>query len=123
MNRTNSTTFYRTTRTFEAIYAGCIPAFIVDRNTFPFQDILDYSRFSVTIPENEAHRVEEILEAYDDERLFELQANLLKVREAFLFQEGREWERKGPLFFSLVSMAMRLPMEYPQVGSCLSSVS
>ncbi|GAA5888016.1 hypothetical protein JCM6882_000250 [Rhodosporidiobolus microsporus] len=107
-----------TTRTFEAIYAGCIPAFIVDRNLFPFQDILDYSRFSVTIPENDAHRVEEILSAYSEAQLAELQANLVKVREAFLFQEGNEWERRGPLFFSLVSMAMRLPLQYPSVGSC-----
>ncbi|BGP13960.1 hypothetical protein JCM10213_005544 [Rhodosporidiobolus nylandii] len=107
-----------TTRTFEAIYAGCIPAFIVDRNLFPFQDILDYSRFSVTIPENEAHRVEELLSAYTEDQLAELQANLVKVRDAFLFKEGEEWERRGPLFFSLVSMAMRLPLQYPAVGSC-----
>jgi hypothetical protein len=109
---------YRTTRTFEAIYAGCIPAFIVDRNIFPFQDILDYSRFSISIPENDAHRVEEILSSYTEAQLAELQANLVKVREAFLFDEGREWERRGPLFFSLVSMAMRLPLQYPGVGSC-----
>ncbi|GAA5944712.1 exostosin family protein, partial [Sporobolomyces koalae] len=107
-----------TTRTFEAIYAGCIPAFIVDRNLFPFQDILDYSRFSITIPENEAHKVEDILSAYTPEQLDSLQANLVKVRDAFLFRDGYEWERKGPLFFSLVSMAMRLPLQYPQVGSC-----
>ncbi|GAA5884240.1 hypothetical protein JCM16303_002422 [Sporobolomyces ruberrimus] len=109
-----------TTRTFEAIYAGCIPAFIVDRNLFPFQDILDYSRFSITIPENEAHRVEEILSVYTPEQLDDLQANLVRVRDAFLFKHGEEWERKGPLFFSLVSMAMRLPLQYPQVGSCVS---
>ncbi|GAA6064452.1 hypothetical protein JCM10212_005201 [Sporobolomyces blumeae] len=108
-----------TTRTFEAIYAGCIPAFIVDRNLFPFQDILDYSRFSITIPENEAHKVEEILSAYTAEQLDSLQANLVKVRDAFLFKDGDEWNRKGPLFFSLVSMAMRLPLQYPQVGSCV----
>ncbi|GAA5859151.1 hypothetical protein JCM1840_003777 [Sporobolomyces johnsonii] len=107
-----------TTRTFEAIYAGCIPAFIVDRNLFPFQDVLDYSRFSVTIPENEAHRVDELLSAYTPAQLAELQANLVKVREAFLFKEGAEWDRKGPLFFSLVSMAMRLPLQFPAVGSC-----
>ncbi|ORY72257.1 Proteophosphoglycan ppg4 [Leucosporidium creatinivorum] len=108
-----------TTRTFEAIYAGCIPAFVVDRNLFPFQDILDYSRFSITIPEAEAHRAEDILASYSDDRLAELQANLLRVREAFIFKEGEEWERKGPVFFSLVSMAMRLELEYPQVGSCV----
>jgi len=117
---TDDSSSRRTTRTFEAIYAGCIPAFIVDRNLFPFQDILDYSRFSVTIPENEAHRIDEILSAYSPEQLDSLQANLVKVRDAFLFDHGDEWNRKGPLFFSLVSMAMRLPLKYPQVGSCVS---
>ncbi|BGP53963.1 hypothetical protein JCM8202v2_001535 [Rhodotorula sphaerocarpa] len=107
-----------TTRTFEAIYAGCIPAFIVDRNLFPFQDILDYSKFSVTIPEADAHRVEEILAAYTPTQLAEMQAHLVRVREAFLFDDGHEWERRGPLFFSLVSMAMRLPLQYPATGSC-----
>lgn len=118
--RSDRSSSRRTTRTYEAIYAGCIPAFIVDRSSLPFQDILDYSRFSVTIPENEADRVEEILESYDEVTLFEMQAYLLKVREAFLFKEGEEWERKGPLFFSLVSMAMRLPLGYPSTGSCLT---
>ncbi|KDE08122.1 hypothetical protein MVLG_01603 [Microbotryum lychnidis-dioicae p1A1 Lamole] len=107
-----------TTRTFEAIYAGCIPAFIVDRNLFPFQDILDYSLFSVSIPESEAHRVEEILESYPEQQLIEMQAVLVKVRDAFVFDHGHEWERKGPLFFALVSMMMRLDLGYPQVGSC-----
>ncbi|BGP46109.1 hypothetical protein JCM10450v2_001949 [Rhodotorula kratochvilovae] len=110
-----------TTRTFEAIFSGCIPAFIVDRNLFPFQDILDYSKFSVTIPESEAHRVEEVLGAYTDAQLVELQAHLVKVRDAFLFADGDEWDRKGPLFFALVSMAMRLPLTYPAVGSCSAS--
>lgn len=111
--------FNRTTRTFEAIYAGCIPAFVVDRNLFPFQDILDYSRFSITIPEADAHRVEDILASYSEEQTIDLQANLLKVRDAFIFKEGEEWGRKGPLFYSLVSMAMRLDLEYPQEGSCI----
>ncbi|KAL8286616.1 hypothetical protein RQP46_004144 [Phenoliferia psychrophenolica] len=106
------------TRAFEAIYAGCIPAFVVDRNIFPFQDVLDYSLFSVSIPENDAHRVEEFLAVYTDAQLSQLQAHVLRVREAFLFKEGEEWERKGPLFFSLVSMAMRLYLGYPEVSTC-----
>lgn len=109
----------RTTRTFEAIYAGCIPAFIVDRNLFPFQDILDYNKFSITVSEAEAHHVEEILASYSEEQLIDLQSNLLRVREAFIFKDGQEWNRKGPLFHSLVSMAMRLDLEYPQTGSCV----
>lgn len=50
-----------------------------------------------------------------------MQAYLVKVREAFLFKEGEEWGRKGPLFFALVSMAMRLPLGYPATSSCLAA--
>lgn len=57
---------------------------------------------------------------YTDAQLAELQAHVLRVREAFLFKEGEEWDRKGPLFFSLVSMAMRLYLGYPEVSSCPS---
>ncbi|KAK4053778.1 hypothetical protein OIV83_001434 [Microbotryomycetes sp. JL201] len=101
-----------TTRTYEAIYAGCIPAFIVDRNLLPFQDVLDYSKFSVTIPESEAHQVEDILARYTDSQMTELQTNLLKVRDAFVFGVDKgsgkaedvtasEWDRKGDLLSAL----------------------
>lgn len=106
----------RTTRTFGAIYAGCIPVFLADRNIYPYQDVLDYSRFSLTIPETEAHRVEEILGAISDDHLVALQSALLAVREAFTFDEGHEWERRGPFFFALVSMAMRLRLRYPRTS-------
>ncbi|KAK4058870.1 hypothetical protein OIO90_000316 [Microbotryomycetes sp. JL221] len=118
-----------TTRTYEAIYAGCIPAFITDRNLLPFQDVLDYSKFSISIPESEAHRIEDILSTYSEIQMIELQRNLLKIRDGFLFiVEGNqnqdkdlislEWDRKGPLFYSLVSMSMRLDLEYPEMGTC-----
>jgi hypothetical protein len=117
----------RTERTFEAIYAGCIPVFLADRNLFPYQDILDYSLFSLTIAENEAHRVEEILSSYNDEEISRMQINGLRIRDAFVYDVGvkgdgvntREWERKGPLFFALVGMKMRLGLQY---GGCSSVI-
>lgn len=114
----------RTERTFEAIYVGCIPVFLADRNIFPYQDILDYSLFSITIPENEAHKIESILSAYSEGAIARLQIFGLRVRDAFLYDVGpegdgmntSEWEReKGPLFWSLVSMKMRLGLKY---GGC-----
>lgn len=103
----------RSTRTFEAIYAGCIPVFLADRTTFPYQDILDYSLFSITIPETSIHHLDSILAQYSPATLQGLQAHLLKVREVFMYKEGEEWERLGPLFFALVGMALRLPLRYP----------
>lgn len=75
--------------------------------------MLDYSRFSVTVPENEAHRIEDILGAYTDEQLVALQSALFTVRDAFIYDEGREWRREGPLYFALVSMALRLGLGFP----------
>lgn len=99
----------------EALYTGCVPAFIADKNIYPFQDIFDYSLFSVTISENEAHRIEQILQLYDEETIASLQVNGLRVREAFLYANESGLERTGPLFYALVSMKMRLSLSY---GSC-----
>ena len=117
-----------TTRTFDAVFAGCIPVFLVDRNLFPHQDVFDYAQFSLTIPENEAHRVEQVLEQVGEEEAARMQVALLKVRESFIFREegGGVWERgargegKGPAWMGRVAMALRLGLGYPSAGSCLS---
>lgn len=120
-----------TTRTFDAIFAGCIPVFLVDRALQPYQDVYDYAQFSLSIPENEAHRVEEVLAAVGEEEAGRMQVALLKVRESFVFREGgkggsEEWERgargegRGPAWMGRVGMAMRLGLGYPSVGSCLA---
>ena len=108
-----TSTSLRTTRAYEAIYAGCIPVFLADRNYPPFADILDYSAFSITIAENSIHKIEDILSGYSADDIAHLQVAGLKVRDAFLYQEGFETERKGPLFYSQLSMALRLPLLWP----------
>ena len=40
----------------EAIWAGCVPVFIMDEHRLPFSCFFDWSSFSVTIPEAQAHR-------------------------------------------------------------------
>jgi len=41
-----------TLRLFESILAGCVPVLINDHIRFPFEDALDYRRFTVKWPEN-----------------------------------------------------------------------
>lgn len=116
-----------TTRTADAIFAGCVPVFVADRALAPSQDVFDYAQFSVSVPENEAHRVGEVLARISAEEVGRMQVALLKVRESFVFQEGSEWERgrregggRGPGWMGRVGMAMRLGLGYPSVGSCLA---
>ena len=120
------------TRTFEAIYAcarrlcdladglsGCIPAIMADRNTFPWEDVLDWSTFSITIPETtSASRVDALLESIDDATVAALQAAVLRVRDLFIYapathEPAEELERLGPLRMALVSMAMRIDLSWP----------
>ncbi|KAH8927649.1 glycosyltransferase family 47 protein [Atractiella rhizophila] len=103
-----------TTRTYEAMYAGCIPVFLADRNLPPFHDIFDWTTFSINIPETSAHRYVDILRAIEPLRTMELQAALLKVREYFVFYGENEFERdEGPLRATLVDLKLRLGLKYP----------
>ncbi len=47
----------------------------------------------------------------------QMQANLLAIREAFLYSTDEnpeeELDRKGPLFFAMQSLRMRLATKYP----------
>lgn len=70
--------------------------------------------------------MDSILSKYDSATILELQANLLTVREAFVFREdGREWEGDllNPARMTLISMKMRLDLKYPEEGSCLETIA
>ena len=44
-----------------------------------------------------------------------MQVALLKVREAFIYADdpAMEWTRRGPLYFTLLSMAEKVALEWP----------
>lgn len=106
----------------ESIFAGCIPVFIADRTLQPFSDILDYSTFSLSVPENRVDQIEQILQSVVPERMQAMQHSLIKVREAFLLSDDEpypgkgESDRMGPLFWTLLSMKLRLNLGYPLSG-------
>jgi len=105
----------RSSRAFDAIYAGCIPVFIADRTSFPFSSILSYSAFSLSIPENDLHNLEATLRAIPQRQIDMMQVALLKVRDAFLFSDdpSKEWTRRGPLYYILLEMSTKLSLEWP----------
>ncbi|WVQ79577.1 hypothetical protein IAT38_001677 [Cryptococcus sp. DSM 104549] len=104
-------------RTNDAIYAGCIPVLIAEGSHYPFSTFLDWSKFSVRIAPTELDRIEEILSAIPLAKVEEMQANLVSVREAFLYSTDEkpeeELERRGPMFFALHEAGMRLRTRYP----------
>lgn len=106
-------------RVQDSIYAGCIPVFLADGTHYPYADVLDWSKFSVRLSPTDLDHVEDILAEIPLEKVEELQANLVAIREAFLYSTDdapeEELNRKGPLFFALQSARIRLATRYPTV--------
>jgi hypothetical protein len=65
--------------------SGCIPVLIGDQTHHVFWDVLDWSKFAIFIDEWDIERFEEILLGYTWEELEQKQANLMLVRDAFLY--------------------------------------
>lgn len=52
-----------TLRAYQAMMAGCVPVILADEIELPYENVLDWSKLSVKIPERDAGRVLEILRA------------------------------------------------------------
>ncbi|WWC63549.1 uncharacterized protein I303_106153 [Kwoniella dejecticola CBS 10117] len=104
-------------RTNDAIYAGCIPVLIAEGSHYPFVNYLDWSKFSVRIAPTELDRLEQILAAIPLWKVEEMQANLVAVREAFIYSTDEhpedELDRRGPMFFALHEAAFKVRTRYP----------
>ena len=111
-------------RVQDAIYAGCIPVFFADGTHYPFADVLDWSKFSVRLSATDLDHVEDILRDIPIEKVEELQANLVAIRQAFLYSPDESVEdeltRQGPLFFALHSARIRLVTRYPPASKVAS---
>lgn len=61
--------------------------------------------------------VEKILKAIPEEQILELQANVLTVRDAFIYADDDNLEaelgKRGPLWHALHGAGMRLKTKYP----------
>lgn len=69
-----------TMRLFDSIVCGCIPIIISDNQMLPFGDtLLDWSEFSVKIPEDEAERIGHVIKALPDKIVESMQHRLLEV--------------------------------------------
>lgn len=115
----------------EALYSGCIPVLVVDDTQLPFDDILDYTKFSITIPEAHLPNLINILQNYDLEELTDLQVNGIKVRDFFLWRSEQPVGAaidEGPLRLALVGTRMRVggttdggPLQYRTGGGLFTT--
>jgi len=68
-----------------AIFAGCIPVLIAEGSHYPFASMLDWSIFSVRVHPTQLDQIEAILGVIPLARVEEMQANLMLIRDAFIY--------------------------------------
>ena len=67
-------------RAVEAIHAGCVPVMISDNYSLSFNDVLDWSQFSVAkIPE-----IKNILEGISRDKYLKMQERVIRVQRHFV---------------------------------------
>lgn len=88
-------------RNFDGPHYGCIPFYISDDLVLPFAgNLLNYSKFSIRIPESEINRIPEILGNYSQEEILEMRKELKKCAKMYLFRLG-EAPRVGEGFWAI----------------------
>ena len=71
-------------RFFEALLLDTIPVYIWDDICWlPYQEVIDYSTFSILIHKDEIHKMYEILAGISDDKYEEMQCALREVRHKF----------------------------------------
>ncbi|KAF0898947.1 hypothetical protein E2562_012648 [Oryza meyeriana var. granulata] len=72
-------------RIVEAIYYECVPVIIADNFVLPFDDALNWSVFSVVIPEKDVPKLKEILLGIPEDQYMAMQSNVKRVQKHFLW--------------------------------------
>ena len=79
-------------RFFEAMLLDCVPLYVWDDiEWLPYKDILDYTKFSVSIQEKDIGRVYEILKSISNEKYVSMVEELKNVRHYFTLDGMSEY--------------------------------
>lgn len=97
--------------------SGCIPVLLGDQTHHPFWDMLDWTKFSVSVADSDINRLEDILLGYSWLDVLHLQTNLALIRDAFLYPTEPDmspnFQERGPFFFALHSTALLRKTKFP----------
>lgn len=77
-------------RIVEAILSGCVPVIISDNFVLPFSDVLDWTKFSITVAEKNIPHLKSILTNIPDGTYRSMQSRLRLIRRHFLWLEDPE---------------------------------
>ncbi|XP_038697030.1 probable glycosyltransferase At5g20260 [Tripterygium wilfordii] len=70
-------------RLVEAINSGCVPVIISDHYSLPFSDVLNWNKFSITIPPEKIPEIKSILVGVSNRRYLNLQKRVVMVQKHF----------------------------------------
>ncbi|KAG6467348.1 hypothetical protein ZIOFF_074821 [Zingiber officinale] len=72
-------------RIVEAIHYECVPVIIADNFVLPFEELLDWTAFSVVVPEKDIPNLKKILKGISERRYKRMQSNVKKLQRHFLW--------------------------------------
>lgn len=98
---------YSSRRLFSLLFAGTIPVIICDYCMLPYQDMIDYSKFAIFLPESEVldnpeYDIFDVLDSIPQKELDRLRRNGRIVKKHFIFHEGKP--QPGDAFDMMVSI-------------------
>ncbi|XP_057431285.1 probable glycosyltransferase At5g03795 [Lotus japonicus] len=70
-------------RIADSIHYGCVPVIMSNYYDLPFNDILDWSKFSVILKETDVYKLKDILRSIPEKQFVALNQNLVKVQKHF----------------------------------------
>ena len=71
-------------RFFEILQLGCIPIYVWDDvEWLPYKDILDYSKFCISINESHINMLPELLRKIDESKYSEMMDEYQKIKHMF----------------------------------------
>ncbi|XP_076925876.1 putative arabinosyltransferase ARAD1 [Bidens hawaiensis] len=101
-------------RLFDAIVSHCVPVIISDEIELPYEDILDYSKFSIFVPASDACKkgyLMKLLRGITKEKWTEMWENLKKVAPHFEYQFPSKPGDAVDMIWKMVSRKVK-PLHY-----------
>jgi hypothetical protein len=101
-------------RIVEAILSGCVPAIIADNFVLPFSDVLDWTKFSITVAEKDIPHLKKILTSIPDDTYRSMQSRLRYIRRHFVWLEDTEYDSFHMILHSIWRQSKKIRKPKPE---------